>query len=71
MKKLIHPIAGAIALLTIAAFWLSTALSELVGSKEAVIAVKTAIRGAFCYSSPLLPLRAAQAFPWQGAERRD
>jgi hypothetical protein len=29
MIKIIHPVAGTVAILTIATFWLSTALSEL------------------------------------------
>jgi hypothetical protein len=29
MTKILHPVAGAVALVTIATFWLSTALSEL------------------------------------------
>ena len=29
MSKIIHPVAGAVAILTIATFWLSTTLSEL------------------------------------------
>jgi hypothetical protein len=43
MLKLIHPIAGGVALLTIATFWLSTIASELSGSPALVMAVKTAI----------------------------
>ena len=43
MLKLIHPVAGALALLTIATFWLSTALSELFASPATVLVVKTAI----------------------------
>lgn len=54
MKKLIHPIAGAIALLTIATFWLSTALSELIGSKEVIVAVKTAVPWGFLLLIPAL-----------------
>ena len=33
MLKIIHPVAGALALLTIGTFWLSTALSELFASQ--------------------------------------
>ncbi|WP_321338525.1 hypothetical protein [Breoghania sp.] len=62
MKKLIHPIAGAIALLTIAAFWLSTALSELIGSKEVVIAVKTAIPWGFFLLIPALAATGGTGF---------
>jgi len=43
MTKIIHPLAGAVAILTIATFWLSTALSELFASEATVAAVKTAI----------------------------
>lgn len=43
MTKIIHPMAGAVAILTIAIFWLSTALSELFASEATVAAVKTAI----------------------------
>jgi hypothetical protein len=43
MSKLIHPVAGAVALLTIATFWFSTAMTELFASEAAVTAVKSAI----------------------------
>lgn len=43
MTKIIHPAAGALALVTIAIFWISTAISELLASEAVVIAVKTAI----------------------------
>lgn len=43
MLRRVHPIAGTLALLTIAAFWVATTTSELSGSKDAVIAVKQAI----------------------------
>ena len=43
MTKIIHPLAGAIALLTISVFWGSTVAVELFGTKAQVIAVKTAI----------------------------
>lgn len=54
MAKLIHPVAGAVALLTIATFWLSTAISELFLSEAAVIAVKTAIPWGFLILVPAL-----------------
>jgi hypothetical protein len=41
--RTIHPIAGAIALLTIGSFWIATVLSELFASEATVVAVKTAI----------------------------
>ncbi|MFE6923871.1 hypothetical protein ACFVAV_22790 [Nocardia sp. NPDC057663] len=43
MLARIHPIAGAIGLLTILTFWTSTVLTELFGSEAAVRAVKLAI----------------------------
>ncbi len=43
MTRLIHPIAGTLALALIAVFWLSTALSEAFGSVGAVTLVKAAI----------------------------
>jgi len=43
MLKIVHPVAGVVALLTIATFWLSTTLSEILGSDAIVAAVKTAI----------------------------
>jgi hypothetical protein len=54
MIKIIHPVAGALALLTIATFWLSTALSELFASEAIVIAVKTAIPWGFLLLIPAL-----------------
>jgi len=62
MKKKVHPIAGAIAILTIAAFWLSTALSELSGSKAATIAVKSAIPWGFLLLIPALSLAGGTGF---------
>ena len=54
MTRMIHPVAGALAMLTIAAFWLSTALTELLASQAAVITVKTAIPWGFLVLIPAL-----------------
>ena len=54
MIKVIHPVAGALALLTIAIFWLSTAMSELFASRATVVAVKTAIPWGFLLLIPAL-----------------
>lgn len=54
MKKIIHPVGGVIAMLTIATFWLSTALSELSGSTAAIVAVKSAIPWGFFVLVPAL-----------------
>ncbi|MCP9483356.1 hypothetical protein NNA36_15435 [Shimia sp. CNT1-13L.2] len=43
MKLKLHAIAGTIALLTIASFWISTLLSEVFGSHQAIALVKTNI----------------------------
>ena len=47
MIGLIHPIAGAVALVTIATFWISTVLSELFASVNLVVTVKTTIPWGF------------------------
>lgn len=62
MKKLIHPIAGAFAILTIATFWLSTAFSELSGSYSAVVAVKAAIPWGFLLLVPALVATGGSGF---------
>ena len=54
MTKIIHPVAGAIAILTIATFWLSTALSELFATQAIVTAVKTTIPWGFLLLIPAL-----------------
>ena len=51
---MIHPVAGAIVMLTIATFWLSTALSELFASHATVTLVKTAIPWGFLLLIPAL-----------------
>ncbi|MGD9209615.1 MAG: FAD-dependent oxidoreductase [Desulfobacteraceae bacterium] len=54
MKRIVHPIAGAIAILLISTFWLSTALSELFASQAVVTAVKIAIPWGFLLLIPAL-----------------
>lgn len=54
MSKVIHPLAGTLAILTIATFWVSTALSELLGSHETITAVKSAIPWGFLVLIPAL-----------------
>ena len=62
------PVAGLVALLTIATFWLSTALSELFGSTAAVTAVKTAIPWGFLLLIPALAAVGGSGFAMaQGA----
>jgi hypothetical protein len=62
MLKIVHPIAGALALLTIATFWLSTAVSELFGSPQTVIAVKTAVPWGFLLLIPALAAAGGSGF---------
>jgi len=54
MSKILHPVAAAVAIVTIAPFWLSTALTELFASHAAVILVKTAIPWGFLLLVPAL-----------------
>jgi hypothetical protein len=54
MMRFVHPVAGTLAILTIATFWTSTALSELFGSPAAVTAIKTAIPWGFLVLVPAL-----------------
>lgn len=62
MIRKIHPIAGAVALLTIATFWLSTVLSELFGSTATIIAVKTAIPWGFLLLIPAMAAAGGSGF---------
>ncbi|HAE47121.1 MAG: hypothetical protein CMO30_01940 [Tistrella sp.] len=50
----IHPIAGTIALLTIASFWLATVVAEIWGSAATITLVKTAIPWGFLLLVPAL-----------------
>ena len=54
MLKIIHPVAGALAITTIATFWLSTIVSELFGSQATIIAVKSAIPWGFLLLVPAM-----------------
>ncbi len=56
MIGIIHPFAGAVAILTIATFWFSTALSELFCSQTTIIVVKTAIPWGFLLLVPAIAL---------------
>ncbi|TIW22310.1 MAG: hypothetical protein E5V65_04135 [Mesorhizobium sp.] len=62
MLKIIHPAAGALALLTIGTFWLSTALSELFASEATVTTVKTAIPWGFLLLIPALAVVGGSGF---------
>ena len=62
MINVIHPVAGAIVILTIATFWLSTAVTELFASQAMVTAVKTAIPWGFLLLIPALIATGASGF---------
>ena len=62
MTKIIHPLAGMLAIFTIAIFWLSTALSELFASEATIIAVKTAIPWGFFLLIPALAAAGGSGF---------
>ncbi|KZD20806.1 hypothetical protein [Tardiphaga robiniae] len=62
MTKIIHPVAGTIALLTIAIFWLSTVFSELLAPPAIVVAVKTAIPWGFLLLVPALMAAGGSGF---------
>jgi len=62
MTKIIHPLAGMLAIFTIATFWLSTALSELFASEATIIAVKTAIPWGFFLLIPALAAAGGSGF---------
>ncbi|MGO9942403.1 MAG: hypothetical protein ACLPIC_06480 [Rhodoblastus sp.] len=54
MLKIVHPVAGGVALLTIATFWVSTVISELSGSRALIASVKTTIPWGFLLLVPAL-----------------
>ena len=62
MTKIIHPVAGAVAITTIATFWLSTALTELFASHAIVTLVKTAIPWGFLLLIPALMAAGGSGF---------
>ena len=62
MIRLVHPVAGSVALLTIATFWLSTVLCELSGSPEVIIAVKTALPWGLLLLIPALAATGGSGF---------
>ena len=62
MIKIIHPVAGALAIFTIATFWLSTALAELFASEATLVAVKTAIPWGFLVLIPALAAAGGSGF---------
>ena len=66
MKKTVHPLAGGVAILMIATFWLSTAISELSGSEPFVVLVKTLIPWGFIILVPALAAVGGTGFALSG-----
>ncbi len=62
MSKIIHPMAGVLAILTTATFWLSTAFAELFGSQVVVTTVKAAIPWGFLLLIPALAAAGGSGF---------
>jgi hypothetical protein len=62
MLRIVHPVAGLIAILTIATFWISTALSEAFAAEQTVVAVKTAIPWGFLLLVPALAATGGSGF---------
>lgn len=70
MKSQIHAAAGLIGFLAIVTFWSSTAISELFGSKEMVVAVKTMILNGMWILIPAMVMVGASGMA-MGKRRRD
>lgn len=62
MTKTLHPLAGLLALATIASFWSATVLAELFGSAATIATVKTAILWGFLLLIPALAATGASGF---------
>lgn len=60
MLRILHPLAGTVALGLILTFWLSSALAETSGSLPSVVAVKTAIAWGFLDLVPALAAAGAR-----------
>lgn len=69
MIKLVHPLAGMLAILIIATFWLSTVITELSGSHTAILAVKTAIPWGFFLLVPTLATLGGSGVVWSRGNR--
>lgn len=69
MKRRLHALAGYLGFFLIAIFWLSTAISELFWSAEAVAAVKNGILLAMTGFVPLMIAAGASGFALGGKSR--
>lgn len=62
MTKLMHPIAGCLAFLTIAGFWLSTAWVEAFGTQAQLVSLKVAIPWGLCVLIPAIAIAGGTGF---------
>ena len=62
LARRVHPIAGGLALLTMLVFWTSTVGVELVGDRDAVVAVKRAIMWGLLVLVPALAVTGGTGF---------
>lgn len=69
MPKIVHPLAGAIALLTIATFWSATLISELLGNPAVITQVKSLIPWGFLILIPAMATVGATGFRYAGKRR--
>lgn len=69
MKRIIHPLAGGVAIATIATFWLSTVVSELSGSEALIVQVKSLIPWGFLILVPALAATGATGFALAGSRK--
>jgi len=62
MKTKIHAAAGAVALITVSAFWLSTATAELLGDAAAITTVKNCVLAGMVVLIPAMIIAGASGF---------
>ena len=69
LARRVHPVAGALALLTMLAFWTSTVAVELVGSTSDIVAVKHAIMWGLLVLVPAIAATGGTGFVRAGRSR--
>lgn len=69
MLRIVHPIAGLVAILTIATFWIATAFSEVFAAEGTVVAVKTAIPWGVLLLVPALAAAGGSGFVLSRGQR--
>lgn len=67
MMRVLHPLAGVVGLLCIAAFWTATVAVELLGGAAAVLAVKTTILWGLAVLVPAMAIAGASGVRLAGA----